>query len=98
MKKMVSQIFGSNSRSKRAVDSNITCSQLKQVGKGLKALNETQLADLPLSEFVECILSLGTISDWSIDQLSALSNLAFQVILYLQNFFTIILNIYFSSN
>ena len=95
---MVIQIFGSNSKSKRAADSKITCSKLKQIGKGVIALNETQLPDLPLSEFVDCIISLGTISDWSIDQLSALSNLALQVILYLENFFTIILNIYFSSN
>jgi hypothetical protein len=79
MNKMVIQIFGSNSRRKRAADSNITCSKLKQVGSGVTALNETQLADIPLKEFGDCILSLGTVSKWSSDQLSALSNLVFQV-------------------
>ena len=80
---MVSQIFGTNSRRKRAANSNITCSKLKQVGKGVIALSAAQLGDIPSSEFDICILSLGTITNWSPNQLSALSNLAFQVILYL---------------
>ena len=80
---MVSQIFGTNSRRKRAANSNITCSKLKQVGKGVIALSAAQLGDIPSSEFDICILSLGTITNWSPVQLSALSNLALQVILYL---------------
>jgi hypothetical protein len=82
MNKMVSQIFGTNSRRKRS-NPSYTCSKLKQVGKGVIALSAAQLGDIPSSEFDICILSLGTITNWSPNQLSALSNLAFQVILYL---------------
>ena len=82
MNKMVSQIFGTNSRRKRAANSNITCSKLKQIGKGVIAFSASQLADIPLSEFGDCTLSLGTIKKWSTKQLSSLSNLALQVITY----------------
>ena len=79
---MVIQIFGSNSKSKRAADSKITCSKLKQIGKGVIALSAAQLTNIPLSEFGDCILSLSTITNWSPVQLSSLSNLALQVITY----------------
>jgi hypothetical protein len=82
MNQMVIQIFGTNSRRKRS-NPSYTCSKLKQVGKGVIALNATQLGGIPSSEFDICILSLGTITNWSPNQLSALSNLAFKVILYL---------------
>jgi hypothetical protein len=81
---MIIQVFGSNSRRKKRSNpdpnSNYTCSKLKQVGKGVIALSAAQLAAIPLSEFVDCTLSLGTIKKWSTKQLSSLSNLALQVI------------------
>ena len=83
MNKMVSQIFSSNSRSKRSDSSyNYNCSKLKQVGTGVISLSSSQLANIPLSEFVDCILSLGTILNWSPSQLSSLANLVLQVIFY----------------
>ena len=78
--KMIIQVFGSNSRRKKRSNPDYTCSKLKQVGKGVIALSAAQLAAIPLSEFVDCTLSLGTIKKWSTKQLSSLSNLALQVI------------------
>ena len=77
---MIIQVFGSNSRRKKRSNPDYTCSKLKQVGKGVIALSATQLAAIPLPEFLDCILSLGTITNWSPNQLSSLSNLALQVI------------------
>jgi hypothetical protein len=88
--KMIIQVFGSNSRRKKRSNtdsnSNYTCSKLKQVGKGVIALSATQLAAIPLPEFVDCILSLGTITNWSPNQLSSLSNLVL-VIFYILRIF-----------
>jgi hypothetical protein len=80
-KKLIFEVFSSNSRRKRS-NPRYTCSKLKQIGKGVIAFSASQLADIPLSEFGDCTLSLGTIKKWSTKQLSSLSNLALQVITY----------------
>ena len=78
---MATAIFGSSSRRKRTATStaNYTCAKLKQMGKGVIALNSTQLANIKLSEFISCISTLGAITKWSTNQLSSLATLALQV-------------------
>ncbi len=76
---MATAIFGSSSKRTASVTANYTCSKLKQMGKGVVALNSTQLANIKLSEFISCISTLGAITKWSTNQLSSLSTLALQV-------------------
>jgi hypothetical protein len=82
MNKMIDQIFGSNLRRKKRANPSYTCSKLEQVGKGVIALDETKLANIPSSEFGYCTLLLGAITKWSSNQLSSLANLALQVIIF----------------
>jgi hypothetical protein len=84
---MATYIFShSHSRKKRSTTvittvttANYTCAKLKQMGKGVIALNSTQLSSIKLSEFESCITSLGTIKKWSTSQLTAMATLALQV-------------------
>ena len=73
---LVNQIFP---QSKKRAAVNYTCDKLKQLGKGVTAMNTTQLALISTAEFKKCITTLGAITSWSTSQLSTLASLAITV-------------------
>ncbi len=81
MDTMVTKIFGSSRRRRQTpnVVVDYSCSKLKQIGKGVISLKANQLAQINQTEFAKCITTLGTITNWSPDQLSSLASLAIQV-------------------
>ncbi len=76
---LVNQIFP---QSKKRITVNYTCDKLKQLGKGVTALNSTQLGLITTIEFRKCQSTLGAITSWTTSQLSTLASLATKVKFY----------------